>query len=217
MRKLSVRTSWTLYGVAMILVGLLPFVRVFVPHWLWKLVPGFPRVMFGFAAAGIRIHTDLFWAVFLFVMSGIFVIYGIVCIVSAYAKAWPTQTLAGSVSGKTITLAALVGFMSGVAVTCMLVTVQLLSGPEKYPLDDFCGTLGAVVFYILAVVMLILYAHARRRPFVRKGLVFEIGVALFGILIGSWMLSVAYGLIEVWEDNHGYINAIVEQIVGPAR
>ncbi len=206
-----------LYGIAMILVGVLPFVRTFVPHWLWKLVPDFPRMMYGFYAAGIRIDTDLFWGVFLFVMSGAFVIYGIVCIVSAYTKAWQTHTLAQSVSSKTITLAALFGFPIGVAVTCMLVTVHLLSGSEKYPLDDFCGTLGAVVSYILAVVMLILYAHARRRPFVKKGLVFEIGVMFFGILIGSWILSVSYGLIEVWEDNHGYINALVERIVGPAR
>lgn len=211
MSRSSTKKRWTLYGIGMILCGLLPFARTFIPFWLSKLSDAFVRTRYGFYIGTMHISTDAFWFVYMFVMSGLFVIYGVVCLVSARKSFMQTHTLAQSVSRKTVTLAALFGVMIGVALACLAYTVNFPTSYMRYPLDDFCGAVGAGVFYILATVVLILYAHARR-PFVKKGFLFEVSVALVGALIGAWLLSVSYNFIEVWEDQHGYVNALVEWI-----
>ncbi len=216
MTKTGSTRSWTLYGVAMILTGLVPIVRTFVPFWLRQVIEGFPRLSYGFFIGKVAISTDFFWVIYLLVMSGPFVIYGIVCMVQARSRSFATHTLSQSVSPKTVVPAALCGFFIGIALACGICTIHLLAGPEKYPINDFCGSIGALVGYALATVSLIVYAHARRRLFIRKGLVFEIGVAFFGVLVGALFISVLYYPLEAWEDAHGYLNALVERIQGPA-
>lgn len=204
---MGTRIRWTLYGIGMILCGLLPFARMFMPFW-----DAFVRGSYGFFIGTMYISTGAFWLVYLFVMSAPFVIYGIVCIVQAQRKTVQTHTLAQSISRKTVTLAMLFGVAVGIAMACYTYTITLLESSSKYPLDTFCGHLGGAVFYILAVVVLIFYAHARRRSFVKKGFIFEIGVAFFGVLVGAWMLSALYEPIRLWEDTHGYVNTFVEWV-----
>ena len=212
MSKTSAKMRWTLYGIGMILLGLFPFARTFIPFWLSKLVDWIDRGVYGFYIGTMYIDTDAFWLVYLFLMSAPFVIYGIVCIANAFGRTVQSHTLAQSVSAKTVILAALFGVMIGVTLACLAYTLNFPTGYMKYPLDDFCGAVGGGVFYALAVVVLIVYAHARRRPFVKKGFLFEIGVAMIGVLAGAWLLSVAYNFIELWEDKYGYVNALVEWI-----
>lgn len=194
----------------MILLGLLPFARTLIPFWLSKLSDAFVFTRYGFYIGTMHINTDEFWFVYMFLMSAVFVIYGVVCMVQARGRSLQTHTLRQSVSRKTVTLAALFGVTIGVALACFAYTINFPTSYARYPLDDFCGAVGAGAFYILATVVLIVYAHARRRPFVKKGFLFEIGVALIGALVGAWLLSVAYCFIEVWEDQYGYVNALVE-------
>ena len=216
MRLKKAPLAWVLYSALMILMGVLPLVRIFLAFWLRQILDVVPRFSYGiFIGDRCYISTELFWVVYLVVM-GAFVIYGIVCMVQAHTKTFGAHTLAQSVSPKTVICAALCGNCIGAALACGMCTIQLLSGPERYPLDDFFGSLGAIVGYLAAVIVLIVYAHARRRPFMKKGLIFEIGVALFGVLAGAMVISVLKVPLEVWEDANGYLNAFVERVQGPA-
>ncbi len=207
MKKSVKKDLWIMYGIGMILLGLFAF----SPFVLRETLTIFRASLYGFYIGTFYVSTDAFWLVYMFVMSAPLVIYGIVCIVQAYGKSLHTHTLAQSVSPKTLTLSALCGELTGVSLACFAYTVNFPTSYLRYPLEDFCGALGAVVFYVFATVVLIFYAHARRKPFVKKGFLFEIGVAFVGVLVGAWLLSVAHNFIEIWEDQYGLVNEFVEK------
>ncbi len=207
MKKSAKKDLWVLYGIGMILLGLIAF----SPFVLRDALAVFRVSLYGFYIGTFYVSTDAFWLVYMFVMSAPLVIYGIVCIVQAYGKTVRTHTLRQSISVKTVTSAAICGVLTGVSLACLAYTVNFPTNYLRYPLEDFCGALGAVVFYVLATVALIVYAHARRNPFVKKGFLFEIGVAFIGVLVGAWLLSVAHNFLEIWEDKYGLVNEFVEK------
>ncbi len=207
MQNVTTKIRWTLYGIGMILLGSFAF----LPFVFREMLTVFRVSLYGFYIGTFYVSTDAFWFVYMFVMSAPLVVYGIVCIVQAHGKAVHTHTLRQSVSVKTVTAAALCGVLTGVSLSCLAYTVNFPTSYLRYPLEDFCGALGAAVSYVLATVALIVYAHARRKPFIKKGFLLEIGVAFIGVLVGAWLLSVAHNFIEIWEDRYGFVNQIVEK------
>lgn len=200
------RFWWMCYGLIMIAVGITPLLsmllQIFCDLRWWG--------MYYIRIGDIVLTYEYFEFVYLFFASGLFTVYGIVALVMAFSKRVDGHSPSEGLTKRTTVFAVLMGVCIGVALTCIMLTVQLLSGPERYPLDDFCGTVGGVIGYAAAVVMLILYAHARRRCFTRKSVFVDIGMALFGLLAGSLFVSLAYEPISAWEEHFGYVNAFVE-------